>query len=148
VAPRGRKSGSPVVFGPRTLGRTWGTRPGDQACGWTANASRFLPKITPLEPRSINEYLCDALHQTHGDPCLTFLCAELVKYAEDLRPSRAFGDRWIRANRTAVLRVPSVITTGRENRLRKNAGPGRKHVPQGLKPNVFSILYGPTKVVP
>jgi RES domain-containing protein len=38
-------------------------------------------------------------------------------YAEDMRASRAFGDRWIRENRTAVLRVPSVITTGRENNL-------------------------------
>ena len=38
-------------------------------------------------------------------------------YAEDMRASRAFGDRWIRGNRTAVLRVPSVITTGRENNL-------------------------------
>jgi hypothetical protein len=36
----------------------------------------------------------------------------------------------------------------RLNRLRKNAGPGRKDVPQGLKPDVFSIIYGPTKVVP
>jgi hypothetical protein len=24
----------------------------------------------------------------------------------------------------------------------------RKSVPQGLKPDVFSIIYGPTKVVP
>src|ERR1700730_2480198 len=38
-------------------------------------------------------------------------------YAEDMRASRAFGDRWIRENRTAVLRVPSVITMGRENNL-------------------------------
>jgi RES domain-containing protein len=38
-------------------------------------------------------------------------------YAEDMGASRAFGDRWIRENRTAVLRVPSVITTGRENNL-------------------------------
>jgi hypothetical protein len=30
--------------------------------------------------------------------------------------------------------------------LLKNSGPGKKDVPQGLKPNVFSILYGPTKV--
>jgi len=37
--------------------------------------------------------------------------------AEDMRASRAFGDRWIQENRTAVLRVPSVITTGRENNL-------------------------------
>jgi hypothetical protein len=34
------------------------------------------------------------------------------------------------------------------NRLRKNSGPGRKGVPQGLKPDVFSIIYGTTKVVP
>jgi hypothetical protein len=25
---------------------------------------------------------------------------------------------------------------------------GRKSVPQGLKPDVFSIIYGPTEVVP
>jgi hypothetical protein len=34
------------------------------------------------------------------------------------------------------------------NRLRKNSGPGRKDVPQGLKPDVFSAICGPTKVVP
>jgi hypothetical protein len=34
------------------------------------------------------------------------------------------------------------------NRLPKNSGPGRKDVPQGLKPDVFFIVYGPTKVVP
>ena len=38
-------------------------------------------------------------------------------YAEDMRASRAFGDRWIRENRTAVLRVPSVVTAGRESNL-------------------------------
>jgi hypothetical protein len=38
--------------------------------------------------------------------------------------------------------------TARLNRLRKNSGWDRKDVPQGLKPDVFSILYGPTKVVP
>jgi hypothetical protein len=32
--------------------------------------------------------------------------------------------------------------------LRKNSGPGRKDAPQGLKANVFSIIYGTTKVVP
>jgi RES domain-containing protein len=37
--------------------------------------------------------------------------------AEDMRASRAFGDRWIQENRTAILRVPSVITAGRENNL-------------------------------
>jgi RES domain-containing protein len=39
---------------------------------------------------------------------------------EDMRASRAFGDRWIQENRTAVLRVPSVITAGRENNLLLN----------------------------
>jgi hypothetical protein len=34
------------------------------------------------------------------------------------------------------------------NRLRKNSAPGRKDVPQGLKPDVFSVIYGTTKVVP
>jgi RES domain-containing protein len=37
--------------------------------------------------------------------------------AEDMRTSRAFGNQWIQENRTAVLRVPSVITAGRENNL-------------------------------
>jgi hypothetical protein len=34
------------------------------------------------------------------------------------------------------------------NRLRKNPRSGKKDVPQGLKADVFSIVYGPTKVVP
>ena len=33
-------------------------------------------------------------------------------------------------------------------RLRKKSAPDRKAKPQGLKPDVFSIIYGPTKVVP
>ncbi len=37
--------------------------------------------------------------------------------AEDMVASRAFGDRWIRENRTVVLKVPSVITRGRESNL-------------------------------
>ena len=41
--------------------------------------------------------------------------------AEDMMASRAFGDEWIRTLRTAVLRVPSVITQGRENDLVLNA---------------------------
>jgi RES domain-containing protein len=41
--------------------------------------------------------------------------------AEDMMASRAFGDEWIRTLRTAVLRVPSVITQGRENNLVLNA---------------------------
>jgi hypothetical protein len=38
--------------------------------------------------------------------------------------------------------------TARLKRLRKKPAPGRKTKPQGLKPEVFSIIYGPTKVVP
>lgn len=34
--------------------------------------------------------------------------------AEDYIVSRAFGDAWYDAKRTAVLRVPSVVTQGRE----------------------------------
>jgi RES domain-containing protein len=41
--------------------------------------------------------------------------------AENMAASRAFGDEWIRTLRTAVLRVPSVITQGRENNLVLNA---------------------------
>lgn len=37
--------------------------------------------------------------------------------SEDLTAPRAFGDRWLTEARTAVLRVPSVITEGRENNL-------------------------------
>jgi RES domain-containing protein len=41
--------------------------------------------------------------------------------AEDMAASRAFGDEWITSKRTAVVRVPSVITQGRENNLIFNA---------------------------
>src|SRR5580693_9391241 len=37
--------------------------------------------------------------------------------AEDMIASRAFGDRWIQENRTATLRVPSIITRGRESNI-------------------------------
>ena len=37
--------------------------------------------------------------------------------ADDVTASRGFGDEWLRSSRTAVLRVPSVITGGREHNL-------------------------------
>jgi len=37
--------------------------------------------------------------------------------AEDMVASRAFGDLWVQENRTAVLKVPSVVTGGRESNL-------------------------------
>ena len=37
--------------------------------------------------------------------------------AEDAGASRIYGDEWFRSKRTAVLRVPSVITQGREYNL-------------------------------
>jgi len=36
---------------------------------------------------------------------------------EDMRASRAFGDRWLRESRSPILRVPSVTTQGRENNV-------------------------------
>ena len=40
--------------------------------------------------------------------------------AEDPTISRAYGDEWLRGNRTAVLRVPSVVTGGREHNILLN----------------------------
>jgi RES domain-containing protein len=37
--------------------------------------------------------------------------------SEDLTAPRRFGDRWLTEMRTAVLRVPNVITEGRENNI-------------------------------
>jgi len=41
--------------------------------------------------------------------------------AEDMLASRSFGDAWIASQRTAVLRVPGVVTQGREYNLVFNA---------------------------
>jgi hypothetical protein len=46
------------------------------------------------------------------------------------------------------LREENSWAKGTASQAAENSGPGRKDVPQGLKPNVFSIIYGPTKVVP
>jgi RES domain-containing protein len=40
--------------------------------------------------------------------------------AEDPSISRAYGDQWLRGNRTAVLRVRSVVTGGREHNILLN----------------------------
>lgn len=37
--------------------------------------------------------------------------------SEDMLHSQALGDGWIESKRTAVLRVPSTVTQGRENNL-------------------------------
>ena len=39
---------------------------------------------------------------------------------EDMTVSRRYGDGWIRAQRTTILRVPSVITNGHEYNLLLN----------------------------
>lgn len=41
--------------------------------------------------------------------------------AEDQMASRAFGDQWLRENRSAVLMVPSVVLHGREHNVLINA---------------------------
>jgi len=48
-----------------------------------------------------------------------------------------------------LVKLESVFATG--NAFRKTriiTDEASKSVPQGLKPDVFSIVYGPTKVVP
>lgn len=48
----------------------------------------------------------------------TLLQSDLTGWnGNDLRIPRAFGDRWIRERRSAVLRVPGVVTGARENNL-------------------------------
>lgn len=55
----------------------------------------------------------------------------------DMIASRAFGDRWIESKRTAVLKVPSVITRGRDNNLLINPA----------HPQFPLITYGPAERV-
>lgn len=48
----------------------------------------------------------------------TFPASELISWAaEDVSAARAFGDRWLEETRSAILRVPSVVTEGREYNL-------------------------------
>jgi RES domain-containing protein len=57
--------------------------------------------------------------QIPDEVTLETVCIDQLKDwdAEDMMISRSFGDEWIRTLRTAVLRVPSVITQGREHHL-------------------------------
>ena len=57
--------------------------------------------------------------------------------AEDMAASRVFGDAWIESKRTAVLRVPSVVTAGREFNVVINAG----------HPEFVSIRAGEPEIV-
>jgi RES domain-containing protein len=57
--------------------------------------------------------------------------------AADMIASRAFGDEWIESKRTAVLRVPSVITRGRDSNLIINPA----------HPQFPSITRGPSELV-
>jgi len=74
---------------------------------------------------------------------------------EDAARRSYFTQRFSRLRKNSVFLkgtgfsryINPAISTGLY-RLRKNSGPDRKDVPQGLKPDVFSIIYGTTKVVP
>jgi hypothetical protein len=48
----------------------------------------------------------------------------------------------------ACKALASQAIAARLKRLRKKSPPDGEATPQGLKPDVFSIVYGPTKVVP
>jgi hypothetical protein len=64
----------------------------------------------------------------------------------------SFHKTWQRWPGIAGCSFMPVLEGAGLHRLRKNSGPGKKDVPQGYlrgsKPDVFSIIYGPTKVVP
>jgi RES domain-containing protein len=57
--------------------------------------------------------------------------------AEDPTSARAFGDAWIRTKRTAVLKVPSVVTRGYEFNIVINP----------VHPQFFLIQCGPPEPV-
>jgi RES domain-containing protein len=57
--------------------------------------------------------------------------------AADMIAARAFGDEWIESKRTAVLKVPSVITRGRDSNLVINPA----------HPQFPSITCGPSELV-
>jgi RES domain-containing protein len=56
---------------------------------------------------------------------------------EDFTVPRDFGDRWLTERRTAVLRVPSVITEGRENNVLVNP----------LQPQFSEIVVGKPEAI-
>ena len=55
------------------------------------------------------------------------------------------GVRQATGDKTAILLFKLML---RINGLRKNSAPGRKDVPQGLKPDIFSIVTATIEVVP
>ncbi len=59
--------------------------------------------------------------------------------AEDMIGSRAFGDRWIQEHRTAILRVPTVITGGLESNIVFN--PGHSALALALADDASKVEY-------
>lgn len=68
--------------------------------------------------------------------------------AEDMVTSRAFGNQWIQENRTAVLKVPNVVTRGRENNLVLNTSHPQFSLISAEAPEPVywdARLFGPAK---
>jgi hypothetical protein len=71
----------------------------------------------------------------------------LESVAIKMRGAEGNGDRSRHAVGIAVMgRLPRAVASS--STLRKNSRAGKKDVPQGLKAELFSIVYGSTKVVP
>ncbi len=68
--------------------------------------------------------------------------------AEDMVASRAFGDQWIQEARSAVLRVPNIVTQGREHNLVINAAHPQFSLISASKPEAIAWdarLFPPAK---
>jgi hypothetical protein len=71
----------------------------------------------------------------------------LESVAIKMRGAEGNGDHSRQAVGIAVMgRLPRAVASS--STLRKNSRAGKKDVPQGLKAELFSIVYGSTKVVP